>query len=461
MVPGGAADYASAVTRRTFVAAILFGVVLHATTLTSTGAGDLATFSGWVQGATRHGVAAIYRAAAADPQQRIVVEGHRVALDYPPLALYLLAVAGHASQAVTGGTSLFHARLAVRLLVLGFEAALAALMWDRLHRLNAPHPRVAVAGFWANPAIILHAALGYLGPVAWLPAFAAIITAAEGVPLAAGALLAAAVLTKPTGVLMLPAVLVALGKGGVRHGRDALAGAAIIGFTIALPLAHHSALTAAGRAVFSLVTEGTLSSSSATNVWWIVGYATQVASRIDAVGIMALATPAQIAPLTGTPDMWSSLLGYPLVICGPWLAVGLAAGWAMARVRRDADVMVLTALGAFTVHAFFTLANQAHENHLAMALPLLAFVAASRREYRYLLAGTSLVVFGNLFLFFGLGDNIDLGLPRQVWGLDLTIAVALFNLVLFVAHGRTFRRLASATPTPAADAASAVTAVAG
>ena len=49
----------------------------------------------------------------------------------------------------------------------------------------------------------------------------------------------------------------------------------------------------------------------------------------------------------------------------------IVAAWAICRARRG-DVVLVLAAGALAVHAYFVLAVQVHENHLYLAVPLLA-----------------------------------------------------------------------------------------
>ena len=90
---------------------------------------------------------------------------------------------------------------------------------------------------------------------------------------------------------------------------------------------------------------------------------------------------------------------------------------------------------AFIVHAYFVLGVAVHENHLYLAVPLLAAAAALRPRLRPVLAGVSGVFALNLYLFFGLGRGLPLP-PRNFTIIDSTVLLALANCTLFVWHAR-------------------------
>jgi hypothetical protein len=97
-------------------------------------------------------------------------------------------------------------------------------------------------------------------------------------------------------------------------------------------------------------------------------------------------------------------------------------------------------LAAFTVHAYSVLALQVHENHLFLALPLLAIVATMRTPYRRVLVAVSAISALNLNLFYGLGDGVGYAIPRSVTGIDATVVLAILNCVALVWHAAIFRR---------------------
>jgi hypothetical protein len=98
---------------------------------------------------------------------------------------------------------------------------------------------------------------------------------------------------------------------------------------------------------------------------------------------------------------------------------------------------VTLACASLVVHAYFVLGVQVHENHLYLAVPLLAAAAAARPRLRPLLLGISLVFALNLYLFFGLGRGLPLP-PRNLTIIDSTVLVALANCVLLVWHAKRY-----------------------
>jgi hypothetical protein len=96
---------------------------------------------------------------------------------------------------------------------------------------------------------------------------------------------------------------------------------------------------------------------------------------------------------------------------------------------------LMFAVTAFIVHAYFLLGVAVHENHLYLAVPMLAAAAAFRPRLRPVLAGVSGVFALNLYLFFGFGRGLPLP-PRNFTIIDSTVLLALANCSLFVWHAR-------------------------
>ena len=133
--------------------------------------------------------------------------GERVTtVDYPPVALYELAVAGAAYRIFF--PSFDNSRFlnaAIKLPGVLAEMALTWLLWRVVARRRARSGTLGAGAYWANPAMILAGAvLGYLDALMALPALGAVTAAAAGAPVAAGALLALACLTKVQAIFVLP-----------------------------------------------------------------------------------------------------------------------------------------------------------------------------------------------------------------------------------------------------------------
>jgi hypothetical protein len=85
------------------------------------------------------------------------------------------------------------------------------------------------------------------------------------------------------------------------------------------------------------------------------------------------------------------------------------------------------------VHAYFTLGVQVHENHLFLAVPLLAVCAAALPHYRLTLAAVSAIAALNLLLFYGIGRGYPLP-PRHWTVIDSTVVLAAFNVLALFWH---------------------------
>jgi hypothetical protein len=116
----------------------------------------------------------------------------------------------------------------------------------------------------------------------------------------------------------------------------------------------------------------------------------------------------------------------------PWMAA------ATNRVEIISIQSLLAGVAAFTVHTYSVLSVQVHQNHLFLALPLLAIVATTRPDYWRVLLGVSAIAALNLALFYGLG--VGYAIPRGVTGIDATVILAILNCIALVWHAAIFRR---------------------
>jgi hypothetical protein len=174
-------------------------------------------------------------------------------------------------------------------------------------------------------------------------------------------------------------------------------------------------------------------SAEAVNVWWIFTWV-----------LRGFESPVRILGISR-----AIALGYPNPrLIGTALGLGMML-WAFWRARRGSLALVLAA-GACAMHAYTMLSVQVHENHLYLALPLMAAAGALLPRMRGPYALASAVCFLNLFLFQGLGKDVPLP-PRVIGGLDATVVVAFVNIGALVWHARRFAAVASHQPTgPAA-----------
>ena len=91
------------------------------------------------------------------------------------------------------------------------------------------------------------------------------------------------------------------------------------------------------------------------------------------------------------------------------------------------------------------LAVQVHENHLYLAIPLMAAAAATLPELRGPLLLVSGVFALNLFLFYGIGRGYPLP-PRGFTIIDATVVLSFVNVGALVWHGRRFARVSRPNP---------------
>lgn len=440
---------------------MLAGLLIRAAALPGPGTGDLTIWKVWSYNAARHGVGEMYGVGGTPPERRVLeYAGATATVDYPPLALIELGVAGQAywiwsHRHFPNATPL---NAFVKLPGVAAEIGLTLLLFALVRaRLGVAAARLAAAAYWLNPAALFDASiLGYLDTQYILPALAALAAAAAGWPAAAGTLVAAAILTKAQGLFIAPAVALAIWTAGAPEKRGARLLAAIAG-GLALALAIVAPVVAAGgwpnmlQALGRLATHDMLS-ANAMNLWWVIGYLLRVRYSMHDMGLWAAVTaPAKILGIQrvieiGYPD--PRAIGIALTI----IAIAWAARTTLRSAHRRAgssiDLWLMAGLGAFCVQAYATLSAQVHENHLFAAVPLLVLAAAGRQGFRPIAVGVSVVAALNLNLFYGFGDGIGYALPRAITIIDLTVIVALLNCFLLSWHAVALSRECSTANAP-------------
>ena len=433
---------------RVAIACLLIAVVRLAA-LPLPGTEDTDAWKIWMFAASSD-VTSVY-GVGGDPPIRGVVEWQalKTTVDYPPVALYELGVAGRVYRwfdpAFADGVPL---TIATKLPGLACGIALTALLWwaVRRHSGSPAAARWVVLAYWANPATILNAeALGYLDPLMMLPAIGMLVLLHEGWPMLAGAAFAIALLTKPQAILLAPILALAAWRLGSSRGAAlAAVGGASTAAVIVLPFALAGALPNMWLAFGSFYARRDVLSGNAANLWWIVTYVLRAWYQIPRVGVVGayLAPVRRILAIStlqeiGLPN--PRPFGTALVLC--------ASAWGLWRLR-DARDLARHALGAaFVVHAFFVLGVGIHEHHMMLAVPLLALAAALRPGLRPLFYVVSGIVALNLNLFNGLGRGFGWGIPRGLLVIDLSVLLALANVAALVWHGRILAREA-ARPEP-------------
>jgi hypothetical protein len=404
------------------------------------GTEDVMVWKTWSYGALHQGVSSLYGVGGNPPVRGLVHWGNRsTTVDYPPLALYELAVVGRVYQLFSPQfENTRWLNVAIKVPGLFAEVGVTWLLYALARRrYGLTASRWAATAYWANPASVLNGTvLGYLDPLIALPAVASVAAAVMGAPIFAGAMIAVACLTKAQAVFLLPVVVLGAWNGSATKPAWAVArtvaAAAIVSLVILLPYLVIGAGANVGQGVRSLLRHDMLSAYAA-NVWWVFTYFMRASYAVGDMGTWAAWTmPMRILGISAIVR-----LGYPDPRPFATAGVGLAVLWGLWQARHARDLSLFCSLGAFIIHAYFVLGIAVHENHLYLALPLLAFAAGARPRLRPIHIAISAVIALNLFLFFGLGRGIPLP-PRTFTIIDATVLLAAANCVLLVWHARAF-----------------------
>lgn len=404
------------------------------------GTEDVMVWKTWSYGALHQGIASLYGIGGNPPIRGLVHWGNRsTTVDYPPVALYELAAVGRVYQFFSPQfENTRWLNVAVKIPGLIAEVAVTWLLYAlALRRYELDTSRWIAMAYWANPASVLDGAvLGYLDPLMALPAVASIAAAVTGAPILAGVLIAVACFTKAQAIFLVPVVLLGAWNGSrvkpVWATAQTVATAAIVSVGILLPYLVVGAGRNVAQGVSSLLRHDMLSAYAA-NVWWVFTYFMRASYAVADMGTWAAWTmPMRILGISTIVR-----LGYPDPRPFATAAVALVALWGIWQARHSRDLSLVCALGAFIVHAYFVLAVAVHENHLYLAVPLLAFAAGARPPLRRIHVAISAVIALNLFLFFGLGRGIALP-PRTFTVIDATVLLAAANCGLFVWHAKVF-----------------------
>jgi hypothetical protein len=438
---------------RVAIACLLVAVVRLAA-LPLPGTEDTGTWKIWMFAASS-AVTSVYGVGGDPPTRGIVAwQDLKTTVDYPPVALYELGVAGRAYRwvdpAFGDGVAL---TVATKLPGLVCGIGLTALLWwaVRRHSGSTDAARWAALAYWANPATILNGeVLGYLDPLMMLPAIGMLVLLHEGRPALAGAAFAVALLTKPQAILLAPILALAAWRLGALRGLAfAAVGGALATALVILPFALVGALPNMWLAFGSFYARRDILSGNAANLWWIVTYALRAWYQIPRMGVLGayLAPVRRILAISTLEE-----IGLPNPRPFGTAMVLASSAWGLWRLR-DARDLARHALGAaFVVHAFFVLGVGIHEHHMMLAVPLLALAAALRPGLRPLFYVVSAIVALNMNVFYGLGYGFGWGIPRRLLLIDLSVLLAIANVATLVWHGRVLtREAARGEPEPAAD----------
>jgi Gpi18-like mannosyltransferase len=420
------------------IAALLLGLAVRLAALPLPGTEDVRTWKIWAFGASR-GVTHVY-GVGGNPAIRGVLTWQTLetTVDYPPAALYELALVGlvykHIDPAFADAPSLT-AVIKMPGLICGIGlTALLAWAAKRFSADDRAASWVALA-YWLNPATILNGeVLGYLDPLMMLPGIGGLVLIHIGAAESAGLAAALAVLTKPQAVFLLPAYgLAAWHTGGARGLVRTAVGGALGAVLLVLPFALTGALPNMWLAFGSFYARRDILSGNAANVWWIVNYAVRAYYQIPRLGFPH-AFFVEVRRIMAVSTLQEAGFPNPRPLAG---AAALAAsGWGLWRLRREPDLASHALAAAFVVHACFVLGVGVHEHHMMLAVPLLALAAALRPPLRPLFYVVSAIVALNMNLFYGIGMGRGWSVPRLLLGIDLTVLLSIANIAALVWHGR-------------------------
>jgi len=418
------------------LAAILTGAILRAILLPLPGTGDVVIWKVWSANAARD-VTGVYGVGGVPPERRVLRwHGEEMTVDYPPLALVELGVAGRGYRQLSPAfDDTRWLNVFVKLPGLVAEIALVALLlaWGGPVLGDDATRRVAVT-FWLNPLVLLNgAALGYLDAQMAAPLVVAVMTAWTGQAAMTGLLVAVAVLTKAQAIFTVPAIAMILYRRTMRIGALAVGAAAgvVTSGIVILPFVVRGAWTNLVQALGRLATHDMLSAQAA-NVWWIFTWVLRVLDVGREWGWWrAISQEVRILAISR-----ADALGYPDArIVGLGLTA-LAIGWACWQLRRDVTIGRAAAVAGWCVYAYAMLAAQAHENHWYAAVPLFALAAGADRRYRSVFWAISAIAALNLYLFYGWGDGSPPIVSRAWTGVDMTVLLSVVNVGVFVHAGR-------------------------
>jgi hypothetical protein len=430
---------------RWFAALVVVGAAIRVAALPLPGTNDVAIWKVWSYAAAHEGVGRLYGVGGTPLERRVVsLHGAETTVDYPPLALAELGLAGRAYRLFNHGRYPDDARLivAVKVPILLADIGVFVLLLVGLRPLAGSERAMwAALVYWFNPAVILDGvALGYLDLQFVLPLVAGLIAAAFASPFAAGAFAGVALLTKPQAIVAVPVIALAIGSldDGRRASTRVLRAAA--GAAIALALGLAPIVVAGGFPNFlqamSRLRQHDMLSANACNAWWLVGYAIRAAYSTHDLGAWtAWTTPTRILTISRFME-----IGFPNPRLIGVALTGIAFAWGGWTARRARDLWAFAALAAFCIHAYATLSAQVHENHLFAAVPLLVVASAGRPAFRPIALVLTAIVALNLNLFYGISEDLGYALPRAWTIIDATVWLALVNCCALAWHARVLGR---------------------
>ena len=432
--------------RSAFLSILVLATLLRVVSLPLPGTEDVGTWRIWAYSAS-HDITGVYGIGGHPPIRGVLHFGRfYTTVDYPPLALYELALVGKVYRAFDPAfTDDWHLTAGVKVPGLVAGAVLTALLYFTVLQFTrrADLARWAALAYWLNPATVLNGeVLGYLDPLMMLPAVGALVALHARRPNAAGLLLAAALLTKPQGALMVPAVLLAAWHTGrwrtMAKASATCAAGLIIGI---LPFVWVGALPNMIQAFGSWAGRRDILSGYAANLWWVITWLARAWNMIPEFGVPG----AYLAPVRRILAISSYMdLGLPNPRPLGVALIAVTCAWACWCARRASDLGLHAALAAFVVQAFFVLGVSVHEHHMILAIPLLALASALRPALRPIFVADSLICALNMNLFYGISPGFGWAVPRTITPVDASVLLAFVNIGVLAWYARVLAREAAA-----------------
>lgn len=335
---------------------------------------DLAAYVAWMRLVTVGGIQDAYHGTYVDTYSV-----------YGPVILYGYEAVGTAYEKFVDPTydrqraenSVWPVR-GIKATALGWHLLTAVAIYLFVRRLAGPAPAGLAAALYAANPVALYDVARWGQPDGAHSLFAVLTIGLLlcGAPMWAWATLALGVLAKPQGLLILPLVVLATWRIGGRRGLyRGVAAAAVVSAVVVLPF------VLSGRFGDLLGVPSTIASvqpsvtANAYNAWWLIFGLGGIADRQSVLDMTTLAGP----------------FTYRLV-AGVCVAINfLLTGWLYW--TRRAGLAEVAALG---VLGWFLLTTQAHENHLFVALPVLALAWPGRPGLLIVFALLSLTIFINM-----------------------------------------------------------------
>lgn len=435
---------------RLFAVLLALGLFIRLATLPLPGHEDVIVWKLWSYAATTD-LTGMYGVGGTPTTRGVVSWGeHGGTVEYPPVFLYEYAVVGWLYRAVYPSfpdTSLL--LVAVKAPILIANALLAWLLFVVVRRESG---RVASAqwaalAYWLNPATISGGEmLGYVDPLFTLPTMAALAMAWHRRPWLAGVLAGIAVATKPQALFVGPAMaLVLFQSGGVTNiARTGVAFSATLAVAV-LPFALRGALANMWLAFGVFLERRDTMSAFAANLGWLTNWWLRASMGVPEMGwrafLLVVPRPLAISRFVelGYPD--------PRPFCT--VAVAAATFWSLWVARHARSLAVAAAVGAFTVHANFILNVGMHEHLMLLEVPLLILAGALEARLRPLALVVSAIVTLNINLVYGISRGWGYAIPREITGVDVSVALAVVNVCVFVWFAAVFARLCRRPVSPA------------